>query len=54
MNTFLKQPLAEVTNVTICFCMEQFHCLTNLSISVYHDAVLRDTLQDDEKEYGRK
>jgi len=34
--------------------MEQFQCLTNLSRSVYHYAVLREKLQDDDKEYGRK
>jgi hypothetical protein len=54
MNTFVKQPVAEVADTTICFCMEQFQCLTNLSRSVYHDAVLREKLQNDNKEYGRK
>lgn len=54
MNTLVQQPVAEVTGATICFCVERFHCLTNLSRSVYHDAVLKEKLQDDEKEYGRK
>jgi len=54
MNTLAQQPVAEVTDATISFPMEQFHCVTNLNRSVYHDAVLREKLQDDEKEYGRK
>ena len=53
MNTLVQQPVAEVTDATISSCMEQFHCLRNLNRSVYHDAVLREKLQD-EKEYGRK
>ena len=54
MNTFVQQTVAEVTDATISFRMEQFHCLTNLNRSVYHDAVLREKLQDDENECGTK
>jgi hypothetical protein len=46
MNTLAQETVAEVTGATVCFCMEQFHCLTNLSRSVYHDAVLREKLQE--------
>jgi hypothetical protein len=49
MNTFLKQPLTEVTDGTISFHLGQFHCLTNFRRSVYHDAVLRETWSDDAK-----